>query len=282
MTRSGTYPKTAICDQCHKEYVVKMDHRGVVAAQKHRFCSRACFIAWMKREKESDTKVTLTCAWCGKEFRVIPSLAKRGKRFCSKDCYSQWQKTALTGANGSGWKGGPRTLICKQCGKEFLNTEYRGATRAFCSRKCADEWRVGPNHPNWKGGPATVTCLNCGKEFLDTGFTHPRFCSKSCAFDYHGMTRNEEIIEEFLIAEEIPHVAQYGVPESHYVADFFIGPNLVIETDGAYWHSEERDAKRDAWLEDHGYGVMHIDYYEVLDGEDWQTLILDAISVGVL
>jgi len=275
------HPITAVCEECGKTYNLDSKHRSRAAKQKHRFCSRECFHSWMRREKESDTKVTLTCAWCGKEFKVFPSRAKGGQQFCSAECTNQWKKEALTGANGPGWKGGPKTVVCKNCGKEFLNVKYRSNVE-FCSRACADEWKVGENAPAWKGGVPIMTCLHCGKEFQDKQYGASRFCSRSCFFLYHGRTRNEELIAAFLRAEEIPFEEQYAVPGSNYTVDFYLRPYLIIETDGACWHDEAKDEARDSWLEAHGYQVMRLDYYDVLNTDDWQTLILDAISVGVL
>lgn len=278
----STHPAIAVCDQYGKSYVLNSNHRGRSARQEHHFCSRECFQEWMRREKESDTKILLTCEICDKEFKDFASQVRQGRRFCSTECANKWKSEAMSGANGPGWKGGPKTVVCKNCGKEFLNVLHRGPTLQFCSRACADAWQVGENAPNWKGGPKTMTCLNCGKEFLDVGFTNPRFCSRSCFFQYQGRTKNEELIATFLIEEDIPFEEQYAIPDSNYTVDFFIEPYLIIETDGDYWHDPEKDALRDCWLEGHGYQIMHLDYYDVLNTDDWKVLISDAISVGVL
>lgn len=84
----------------------------------------------------------------------------------------------------------PRTKVCKQCGKEFID-KYRDG-KIFCSRICYAEWRRGkPGHPglsgkdnpNWRGGNHRI-CLHCKKDFIDRGYAKQKFCSKKCAGAY--------------------------------------------------------------------------------------------------
>jgi len=57
------------------------------------------------------------------------------------------------------------------------------------------------------------------------------------------------------------YVFQFPVPETRYVADFYVpGKRLIIEVDGKRWHDMRReyDAARDAKIEALGYKVVRL------------------------
>jgi very-short-patch-repair endonuclease len=74
-------------------------------------------------------------------------------------------------------------------------------------------------------------------------------------------SKPELIVRKFLSQNGIKHTAQkvFGP----YTVDIFIPSHrLIIEVDGAYWHSHpdqiKRDQQRDKWLRHHGYKVLRI------------------------
>ena len=75
-------------------------------------------------------------------------------------------------------------------------------------------------------------------------------------------TSLERKVMECLDLLGVPYVFQYRVPP--YVADFYIsGYNLIIESDGSYWHRRARamgrEQVRDRYLENKGYNVAHVE-----------------------
>ena len=147
------------CDYCGK-IVEKI--RSQAEKYKHHFCDNKCQGQWQSKEvrgKKSSGwkggKIKRVCEICGKEFKVIPSLLKRGGgRFCSPQCMGKWQSDE----NNPRWKGGELKRICEQCGKRFKIEPYRAnkGQGRFCSTKCMGEWysksRKGESNPAWKGG----------------------------------------------------------------------------------------------------------------------------------
>lgn len=81
-----------------------------------------------------------------------------------------------------------------------------------------------------------------------------------------GRTSIERTTAELLSALGITFEPQYRI--GRFVVDFYVPTsNLVIECDGTYWHSRpgdaERDARRDAWLSQHGYRVCRLKEIEI-------------------
>lgn len=74
-------------------------------------------------------------------------------------------------------------------------------------------------------------------------------------------TKIERIVEKFLMDFGLCHVYQKAI--GPYFADFYIpAMNLVIECDGAYWHSSDKakakDAHRDSVMKDMGINVLRL------------------------
>lgn len=100
-------------------------------------------------EKLDPEMVTLSCEWCGDNFKVAPFRSDTA-RFCSIEC----------NANGRERKsrGGTATCTCNWCGEEFERYKSKSERRQgdFCNHECYGKWRaeniVGENHPQWKHG----------------------------------------------------------------------------------------------------------------------------------
>ena len=69
------------------------------------------------------------------------------------------------------------------------------------------------------------------------------------------------------------------MPLDHYIVDFVcLAHRLVIEADGGQ-HSQEADARRDAYIRSQGFRILRFWNDEILTNEDGvTTAILDALS----
>lgn len=76
----------------------------------------------------------------------------------------------------------------------------------------------------------------------------------------------ESLLRFELLARRIPHVQQVLFPRVGRV-DFLIGEGLVIEADGAEFHTDrasfEEDRRRDAILAARGYRVLRFSYTQI-------------------
>lgn len=86
----------------------------------------------------------------------------------------------------------------------------------------------------------------------------------------YSRTDIEQIVESVLQAMGIEYVPQKHI--GRWVVDFFIpSKSLCLECDGDYWHSlpdvQERDARKDVYLQQKGYTVLRILGSQILAGE---------------
>lgn len=66
------------------------------------YCSIKC-----RKSSRVSTKMQRVCEICGKEFAVVPAVAKAGQgRFCSRQCYGLWCSTSRIGESNPRWNGG--------------------------------------------------------------------------------------------------------------------------------------------------------------------------------
>lgn len=92
------------CDWCGKQKRVSPSGVG-----EHNFCSRKCCRAWQGANGlvAKSTRVTVTCATCGKLFERQPNQIKRtGNQFCSRACFAENHRYRMTGALNPAWRGG--------------------------------------------------------------------------------------------------------------------------------------------------------------------------------
>lgn len=73
------------------------------------------------------------CPQCGKD--VLQNKGRKEKRFCSDKCRMGWWRSHQAEMNKKAYY----TLVCQQCGKEFVSYGNRG--RKFCSRECYGKHR---------------------------------------------------------------------------------------------------------------------------------------------
>ena len=69
-----------------------------------------------------------TCPQCGRV--VIQNKGRKEKRFCSDRCRMEWWRSHQSEMDKKAYY----TLVCQQCGKEFVS--YGNQGRKFCSREC--------------------------------------------------------------------------------------------------------------------------------------------------
>lgn len=88
--------------------------------------------------------------------------------------------------------------------------------------------------------------------------------------------------------DDMGHEYEYQYPLGSWVVDFYIPDlNLVVEVDGAYWHSQPRtvarDRKLEAWLREHGYNLRRVSEVEaqaIGKGNPSMLLIIDGPREG--
>lgn len=154
----------------------------------------------LKEETFKSRRVKRICKWCGVEFFIIPSLAKRGNGlFCSRNCYIEWLKSNSSGESNKNWKGGKLKKRCLYCKKEFFakRSEIKKGDAKFCSRLCFSNYlsknRAGKQSPFWKGGKIKKRCEICNKEFLITASVDRRGIGQFCSSECYGFWRANTI-----------------------------------------------------------------------------------------
>jgi len=159
-----------VCKVCGEPFEV------LPSRAKKRFCSKSCAA---KVNRKTKNPVFVKCQQCGVEFQVPPS--RRDAKFCSKECYGESKKGIVPDVKGKHWwNSEPVTLECEQCHAPFQVPESRKGTARFCTKTCADLWRVGRDRPEMKR-QVQVTCEQCGKTFsINAAQTERRFCSRGC------------------------------------------------------------------------------------------------------
>jgi endogenous inhibitor of DNA gyrase (YacG/DUF329 family) len=222
---------TLQCKYCHKEYSTQ--HKHAIRSKNH-FCTLECYLQSVR------TLEVKKCLNCNKDFQV--NRPNNYRKFCSPECRIIYSRVTLT---------------CKQCGKDFEVEKGRANQgRDFCSQECSQKYRVGPNMHNYKGNYISCICLWCGSEFKkpESGVKRERgkgkFCSARCRSRYTvckqgGMVSSIELAvkDELEKCGEV-YYHQYRIDK--FLVDFYLPQrNLVIECDGNYWHSLEKNAKND-------------------------------------
>jgi len=123
---------------------------------KYLFCSRQCSSASRR------TVFKKLCRYCGQEYSCWKSKLLTSA-YCNNTCKYADVANVLGGAKN------PVTMVCKHCKVSFKIADHkvRSGEGSYCSRKCANEGKVGcvgaslgkkfpersgSNHHNWKGG----------------------------------------------------------------------------------------------------------------------------------
>jgi len=202
---------------------------------KRKYCSHAC----NNRSRIKDK--TKLCSFCGNSYQHLPG--NKRQQYCSTAC----RHKSLV-----------KHRFCKQCGSEI---ESRGKKKnfVFCSHQCLVAYT--------KENAYVQHCKNCGDVILLRTKGSP-FCSRACYLKYKGETSIERRVREELERRGITFKSQHQI--GLYVADFYLPvENLIIEADGAYWHSSlatrRKDERRDAFMQSQGLTVLRLQEANIKD-----------------
>jgi hypothetical protein len=101
------------CKQCGNTF-------QALKCLKRKFCSQDC------KNKNQERETTLCCKGCKKNFKIMPSKAKR-RQYCSPKCSKKW-RYIRTGQSVK-W-------VCPKCNKELFVNKYLVNNKKHCSRTC--------------------------------------------------------------------------------------------------------------------------------------------------
>lgn len=197
------------------------------------YCSRACCDKDpASRPGRSLNRVAKICKGCGVRFEIPVSNASR-YNYCSRACSSAHRSV---------------TLWCERCGATFRDgvANRSRAPRRHCCETC-------------RRPPVLIMCAHCSTSIRVTPSreSRTRYCSRRCYMASGAETGIERAVRLVLEGLNIDHVSQGQV--GPWVVDFLLG-QLVIEADGAYWHSlrPDVDRRKTADLEARGLTVWRI------------------------
>ena len=179
-----------------------------------------------------------TCKRCGKQF---PWEHQGRSAYCSPECRRNRVEK-----------------VCAGCGERFSVPVSNGARYTYCSRACkVASGAAGP--------PVDLECACCGVVFRagrSAVLKGRRYCSNRCRFAATGESSIEARVRVVLIGLGLDFVQE--APIGPWVVDFLVG-DLVIEADGTYWHSLDRDTdeRKTADLEARGYVVWRVPEVEI-------------------
>lgn len=161
--RDGQKSEIRQCPTCKKDFKTYIN-----PPNRRTYCCKKCVPV--------TTKIPKTCAGCGKEFEVWPSM--NAQQYCTIECRQNHKCTVTQcpncGKDVRSWKSNKHiycnrecekaytvlTTRCPKCDKEF--TYHRSWPRIYCSRECSnsvnavanlgDYCATGSEHPFWEGG----------------------------------------------------------------------------------------------------------------------------------
>lgn len=196
------------------------------------------------------------CLVCKKEFYISPSrLYKR--RHCSVICKAKTQmgKPVFDRTGLRPWNKKTHILkTCLICQKEFSVKPYRNDTAKFCSYKC---------HGIFIGRSLTP-------QFWLKGLIKQQNMKES--------TSIEKAVYDHLLLKGFLFEKQKLINGKFLVDAYIPSLNLVIEADGAYWHSLDRVMKKDkaenAYLQKCGYNLVRLTETEIKDGSFKERMVI--------
>ena len=106
---------------------------------------------------------------------------------------------------------------------------------------------------------------------LDNPEAHP---NRKLAGNRSKISYPEQVAYDWLSKNNIKFEHQKKV--GSYYPDFVIG-NIIVEIDGEYWHDEEKDKKRDSFLQQNGYKVVRISTKEHIETRLSQILDVEQV-----
>lgn len=268
------------CEYCGAGFFVR-NYRADVA----KYCSQRCY----HEASRNSVNIVVSCLKCGSRIETTDMRLQDGRgKFCSRACLASYyhkgsrkpprtdetrRKLSQSLKGRLAWnKKQPVVKVCETCGSRFEVQPHRKDRARFCSIACRHKHLktiTGQEHPLFSS--IKQTCEWCGESFfakpakIEVG--EGRFCSRNCVGAYvtalQGGRRSslEVTVEKVLVALGMEFETQKQI--GPWVVDFYLpSKNLVIECDGAYWHSlpevVERDERKNLYLQQHGYTVIRL------------------------
>jgi G:T-mismatch repair DNA endonuclease (very short patch repair protein)/predicted nucleic acid-binding Zn ribbon protein len=264
------------CIKCSKLFETKKKYK--------KFCSNECKFDFQRNLK----KTIKICGVCNEKFS-IPNWKAKKQKFCSPKCVNvsftkyketKWCKTCNKQLNRR------NSLYCsRECSRIHYNKNCLVCNKIFriglkfCSNECKFIYQK--IHPPKLQPKYKLICGYCNKEFNVTQCQkHYKCCSKKCAtkylFDHSKKTKLEIKFENLLKENNIFYKTSYYVKynDTFKVYDFFIpNKNLLIETDGIFWHGKikpkkgyypiqvrnmKNDKTKNRLAKDNGYNLIRI------------------------
>jgi len=140
-----------------------------LSESQNKVCSHSCAGKLSSDARETKPKVTKTCEWCAKDFKVDQHREDTA-RFCSPECVglsvgAKREKTRVT-------------LQCEYCSEDYEARPSRADESKYCSRSCSakDYWE------NYSP-PERRTCIKCGYEGPSEDFPKGNQCT-DCLTNY--------------------------------------------------------------------------------------------------
>jgi hypothetical protein len=190
----------ANCDICGKgRWVFKDAYRDLCKSCSHSEISKPGFVAEEDRFVVG-TGIDRITTIEKMGYDPIDLKSKSGRKVwcvCLKCGYGRWLNMqsycsqcrlcfqSPKGNESSSYKG--RVIkICEYCKTEFevIMNSKTGSDRRFCSRRCADKWRLGKSSGEENGNykeKIIKSCEICNKKFaVQPCYSYRRFCSQEC------------------------------------------------------------------------------------------------------
>lgn len=219
------------CLECTKKIEAKRNFNRT------KFCSRSCAGKYNGKKRMQDANILAKFVNSGKTSKkIIPS-----------------------GANSPHWKGGLIKKVCENCKKHFEVSKYKDKKGygKYCSRECYNSIHVKKR--------IKANCLQCNKEveMREKRLKLFKFCSGKCRGIYnrsHGNKRINLIESKMeIILKELNVFYQFEKDvENIAVVDFLLKDKICIFCDGIFWHSQEKDKKRDDFVNSYLRKLGHI------------------------
>jgi len=171
--------------------------------------------------------------------------------------------------------------VCPVCQKILYVTKYEFNRRKNCShacrnksvyhRKCNSESKKGKSIPwnkgvsgyttNWKGGKMKDTTNLKKNHWMKKGNFYEKYMRTKVSIP----SKHELKLKEYFDRLNIQYKQQVSIIK--YQVDFLLGKKLVVEVDGD-WHYKKgklrnEDIKRDIFIRNLGYDVIHLKHREV-------------------
>lgn len=179
--------------------------------------------------------VQLTCKYCSKECKNLNSLRNHERLCPSNPDRNYVSHTKGVPSWNKGLSKDTDSRVANNAAAISAVTKGKPSKTIWTDdmRKAKSEWRK--------------------QLHKDNPETHP---NRRLAGNRNKMTYPEKVAFEYLtkLGIEFEHQKQIG----KYFPDFVVG-KIIIEIDGAQWHSADKDQARDAVLNSLGYTVYRID-----------------------